>query len=52
MELADRRRDEGKEGESKVWGWVDGENGGGMRGEEEWRSFEVMAGWLPFKPMA
>lgn len=31
LELADRRRDEGKEGESKVWGWVDGENGGNER---------------------
>lgn len=25
--------------------------GGGVRGEQEWRSFEVMAGWLPFQLM-
>lgn len=25
--------------------------GGKMRGEQEWRSFEVMAGWLPFQLM-
>lgn len=24
---------------------------GGVRGEQEWRSFEVMAGWLPFQLM-
>lgn len=27
LKLADRRRDEGKERESEVWGWSDGENG-------------------------
>lgn len=33
--MADRRRDEGKERESEVWGWSDGENGENERRESE-----------------